>query len=91
MPIMARRQRLKERQHFGPAELPAQHHLAVFRHPVELKNLLRQVEADIVVSCMVDGTPLSWRTEATTMAHRDAGSGRRPPHQFWTDRAVTPY
>jgi len=28
-------------KHFGPAELPAQHHLAVFRHPVELKNLLR--------------------------------------------------
>ena len=36
-----------------------------------------------MVDRMADGTIHGGAQTAVTVAHCDAGSGRRPPHQFW--------
>src|SRR6056297_1919798 len=72
---------LKELQHLAAPKLAAQQNPPVRINAVQLKNRFRQIDPDC--SNVVHGwLPFLAVFTAPNMAHRDAGSGSHPLHQW---------
>src|SRR5712672_231472 len=77
------RQSLEERRNLAAAKLLSDDDLLGRVNAVNLKHVLGDIQTDRG-NLHVDGSPDVIRLRRTTLWHFDAGSGRRPPHQFRT-------
>src|SRR6478736_5198437 len=82
----ARRQSFEERHNLAAAKLLSDDDLLGPVNAVNLEHVLGDIQTDRG-NLHVDGSPDVIRLRRTTLWHFDAGSGRRPPHQ-WTAPAV---
>jgi hypothetical protein len=76
----ARRQRLKEYNDIVAAQLSADHYRAHRIYAMHLKDVLGDIQSDCANHAPWTALP-HVTFDSHTLAHCDAGSGGRPPHQ----------
>src|ERR1700751_1337499 len=80
----ARRRSFEERHNLSAAKLLSDDDLLGRANAVNLEHVLGDIQTDRG-NLHVDGSPHVIRLRRTTLWHFDAGSGRRPPHQYRTN------